>query len=1291
VRSFEPNYAQVIKIFTPLTLIVGQNGSGKTTIIECLRFATTGELPPNSATGGAWIHDPKLNGESETLAQVKLSFHTPSGQYMVSVRRLQLTVKKTMRSQKTLEGQLTIKSLNGESIGVSTRVAELDSLIPQYLGVSKAILDSVIFCHQDDSLWPMSTPANLKKRFDEIFEAHKYTKAIDNIKVIRKKQMEELDKFKIIESHAKDDKEKGARTEKKSQELYDEIEMLKQQHQELDEKIKEAVERSEVAYGLAAKFEKLVGELNGKKIQAQTLEQGIKSITLNMREMKESDEELRNMQDQYQEHVTRLVAKKEKLASEWKKLNAEITQKRQSLGKKQTEVGRLQNDTQRYERQLEARKDLIKETAARHKIWDIETDITDAVVEQFMNDLARSAREQQSQWNKARQETQEQVSGIQKSLSSLTERRSVLNKDKEASKQKIESNDAKISEFQLQVSRIDVDEGAKAVLETHVRELEDQLRRRKEQFQAAAWNSQLEQIENQLASLSDKKERLEAEQAEAARRATDLGQLVYLAKEFKDRQKWMETNSESYDSEFKKLLSVDWSPKTLDDQYKSALAEKSEAVRNAEIHRDRLQRDHEHHQYLYKESANGLNTKRQRSKEYTQKIRDLIENEPESFPEELEQVQGHLDLMLMDKAGFSARKDYFKQCADVAEARNMCRLCERVLRGQEKSNFLQKLKKLQDERELQELEADIKRVEEDLVNLKNMQSIYDAWTALTKEIPEEEKTLKEHDTRRDELTRKLDAAQQDVKYNMNRKGEIEALGKAVQNIVKCQADILNYQSQISELEAKQTTMSTSRAPTQIQDDIKTVNTEIRSVTSQREDARSNKERMQIKISSLEIESRDERAKLAAATNSLKEKTTLASRIAEYKSDNEREQISIRRVEEEIQSLLPQISQTQERLNDMNQRGATREQELQTELSRTKDSISRLELASKDINDFISRGGPEALARGTREMENIQNEIERLEKHVTQVGRNANEIQEELQNNDNTKRAISDNLTYRKNHKQLTNLKEEIAELESSNSLADKVRYEKDGEKWQIKRNELTADQASIMGRLKSKDDQLQGLLAEWEADYKDAAFKFKEAHVKVEVTKAAIEDLARYAGALDKAIMKYHSLKMEEINSIIAELWRRTYKGSDVDTIMIRSENENTRGNKSYNYRVVMVKQNAEMDMRGRCSAGQKVLASLIIRLALAECFSVNCGMIALDEPTTNLDRDNIISLARSLHDLIKLRRKQKNFQLIVITHDEEFLKHMNCAELTDDYFRVYRDARQKSQIRVQKISQIYQ
>lgn len=49
-----------------------------------------------------------------------------------------------------------------------------------------------------------------------------------------------------------------------------------------------------------------------------------------------------------------------------------------------------------------------------------------------------------------------------------------------------------------------------------------------------------------------------------------------------------------------------------------------------------------------------------------------------------------------------------------------------------------------------------------------------------------------------------------------------------------------------------------------------------------------------------------------------------------------------------------------------------------------------------------------------------------------------------------------------------------------------------------------------------------------------------------------------------------------------------------------------------------------------------KVLACLIVRMALAETFSKNCGILALDEPTTNLDEYNIQSLAESLSEYVK-------------------------------------------------------
>ena len=49
----------------------------------------------------------------------------------------------------------------------------MDTEIPRLLGVSKAVLDNVIFCHQEDSYWPFAEPSALKKKFDDIFEATK--------------------------------------------------------------------------------------------------------------------------------------------------------------------------------------------------------------------------------------------------------------------------------------------------------------------------------------------------------------------------------------------------------------------------------------------------------------------------------------------------------------------------------------------------------------------------------------------------------------------------------------------------------------------------------------------------------------------------------------------------------------------------------------------------------------------------------------------------------------------------------------------------------------------------------------------------------------------------------------------------------------------------------------------------------------------------------------------------------------------------------------------------------------
>lgn len=117
IRSFDDKSVSIIEFFSPVTVIVGHNGSGKTTIIECLKYATTGDQPPGTR-GGAFIHDPKMANEKEVKAQVKLRFYAANGQRMLAVRNLSVTMKKTAgMTMKTLESILALDNGNTEKSG----------------------------------------------------------------------------------------------------------------------------------------------------------------------------------------------------------------------------------------------------------------------------------------------------------------------------------------------------------------------------------------------------------------------------------------------------------------------------------------------------------------------------------------------------------------------------------------------------------------------------------------------------------------------------------------------------------------------------------------------------------------------------------------------------------------------------------------------------------------------------------------------------------------------------------------------------------------------------------------------------------------------------------------------------------------------------------------------------------------------------------------------------------------------------------------------------------------------
>ena len=253
-------------------------------------------------------------------------------------------------------------------------------------------------------------------------------------------------------------------------------------------------------------------------------------------------------------------------------------------------------------------------------------------------------------------------------------------------------------------------------------------------------------------------------------------------------------------------------------------------------------------------------------------------------------------------------------------------------------------------------------------------------------------------------------------------------------------------------------------------------------------------------------------------------------------------------------------------------------------------------------------------------------------------------------------------------------KDEMMKSQAALSKADPKANQSAQEynKLQAKMRDLETERAKFEGSKTTVTRNVENIKVQLkEKQYKRIDAEHREKLIEHKTVQMAVEDLNRYYKALNAALMRFHETKMADINKSITELWNKTYKGSDIDGIAIKTEDEGQTadGRRKQTYRVVMRKGDSTLDMRGRCSAGQKVLASLVIRLALAETFCINCGIMTLDEPTTNLDRANIESLAQAINEIIQNRKQQANFQLIVITHDEEFVQLIGRSENCSHYY----------------------
>ncbi|KAF7902800.1 hypothetical protein EAF00_002703 [Botryotinia globosa] len=1301
VRSFDHKGWENISFNTPLTLIVGLNGSGKTTIIECLKYATTGAQPPNSKVGGAFIHDPKLCGEKEVLAQVKLSFQSTTGSRMVITRSMQLTVTKTARKMKTLDAGLMVNN-GGERTAVSHKVGEIDKIMQTALGVSEAVLDNVIFCHQDDSLWPMSEPSQLKKKFDDIFEATKYTKAVDSLKSLKKDYAQQIKGMIADESIAKDNKDKGEKTKSRCEELSAQIDQLSEEALKDKANMEAVREVVDAKQAQAAEFWELVQKLRTNKERVKFSEENLESLQKRIKPLSESDEWLKSTLDQYADRILEMEQQDEQLQKQYRDQQQKVSANTTELGKKQADLGRQQALKQAYEGELESRVQLVKSAASKHSIRGYDDDINESRVNEFIERIKKLSRDKERELERAKTATNDELKNVQTTLTELQNQHAIRVQEKVTAKQTISNNERKVGPKQTELGFIQFDEGDKTGLEASHNETKELLEKLRTQFDGAGWDNRISTSNGRLRELEDEEKSLRKEAFEINKRSNDRAQLDYVMGELKKTKGKLDTMKATHGAKLDSILGSEWQVDTLAKDFQSALDREKDEVSDATNGQEAAKKSHSEAGFRFNALREDLKAKKEQLKACENAVLNSIKDEDlkplvsvEEYPRELNQLEEERDEIRDNIDGFKHKIEYFTQCLTTIQTKDMCKLCERgFVEESHRSAAMKKIQKLLNKDARERLQGELEMYNEQLKTAKAAQSQYDIYQSLKDEIPNIEQDMKKAEDEKQRLLEEVEHHDSIVERKNARQRDVESLTHIISSIIRYHNDITDHEAKIDSLASQQSITGSIMTADDIQERQTACSESMRGVREQVSKISSEKDAAKDKINDVERDLSRKSQRLRDVIHGLAKKQALRKEIDELLESSTQQRETMNRADAELESLKPKIDTAKAKYEDIQQQGHAKEREVRSQKEKLADTVRQFLQHEKNINGYIDNSGPENLAACERAIKFIQQDQKRISEEMNGITTELNALRAKKSDSDRLKTNISDNILYRQELAKLEVYKKQTIDLESQNVEGNFQTLTKEAERIQATFYDHRRLYQQKTAVLSEKDQNLAQYLQDWDLNYKNARSEYRTAMIKVKTTRAAIDDLGKMITAMDKAIVKFHSVKMEEINRIAGELWQTTYQGTDVDTIMIRSEKdegETAAGNKktNYKYRVVMVKQDVEMDMRGRCSAGQKVLACIIIRLALAECFGINCGLIALDEPTTNLDQDNIKALAQSLHDIIKSRQQQANFQLIIITHDEEFLKVMQCSDFCDDFYQVSRDQEQNSKIEKIPIAQV--
>jgi len=1175
----------------------------------------------------------------------------------------------------------------GDNTLVSSKCADINAVLLELIGVSKAVINNVIFCHQEDSNWPLSEGKVLKEKFDEIFGSIGYVKALKRIKDLRteyvKLQTVSEGEFKLYAEYKSQVEKYEAELAKNEATLASHkasISTLQQELEPIQRELESIVLKEKALIEIERAISKLKSQLNEQQKTYNYLKSNIKE------EFHGSKQQLTQALADFENELN-LKVKKQRLAES---NLASLRQQLKSINDKQTiltlEKVKLNQCRERYINSLKLQKEMMTNLMADEEISKVNSDL-------FMDldDQDEEFEELQSQLDQVNKEYKIKISQIDQQLDDHKSTRSKLEQSIKINQDLTESANQEIAELKVKLRTIDTSGEAVKSLKKQIEELAQELKQLESETDVNEINFKINQLQASQDQIKIDIEELNKEKDRLQSRNENQAVLnVLTSNRFKEEENLNLIYSQNVliMSELN-INEMDFS-KSFSNELQNRINRSNHSINAMESKLESLTNDRRAKEHAFNLEKMKLDDLRKKVKAKENQIRLLCDDD--DYETALEELEKDVEALREKKFNFLGSQALLMEYCSIIKEEDKCPVCfNNILEESNKKSIIETLK-LKIEKVPEQTKSIVSQLErqEKLYNqllglasdnqfVKNFkqdmpklnQTVARCESQLKTICSEVEKADKELRKEKFELKRLKSVESDAAKYDHS----IEMLVKLDKQIRDINRDMYTHGDAADNDEDK--LLKDKRCLNDVKDDLDLKNSQLRKTEKELRKAQKTKEEYNLKSSQLNQKIiSTEKTKLDLEKNQQK-CISFQDKIEDLKtklSQFSQSMVQSNQELEKVNSNLSQLSQSKKQLVcEQKARG----DEVSVVIEKVVKYQNQLDTIIKEINEYTNQNVDSQLKEFENKLNTLKEEIDAINGQIDDQVEIIKKYSKEISEAEVKERDLKDNLVLMECSLVLSEcsaqLKQEVEKRGFQDSLG-LLKKKQELEKQCSEKAQRVQHLKGVQEPIVLKNKELKSELKK--EKYKSAKQNYRKKKIDLIVNKVICDDLNKYYKALDHSVMIYHNKKMEEINRLVFKLWKQAYRGTDIDHIKIVSDENDERSaedkRKTFNYRVVMVKNGREMDMRGRCSAGQKVIASLVIRLALAEIFCINCGILALDEPTTNLDKENIQAFSDAVIDIVESHRFHR-FQLLIITHDEQFLRCLNESS-NEFYYKIDKD-----------------